>query len=454
MASRRFEPSRGLRGTITAPPDKSISHRAAILGAMSEGDCRIDRYLDAADTRSTLGAVESLGAGVQVREGEGEGEREGGALSVEISGVGLRGARARGPVAIDVGNAGTLIRLISGWLVGQEGASFTLDGDESIRSRPMDRIVDPLRAAGAVIGTADRGRPPLVIEGTRLKSASHRLEIASAQVKSCLLLAGLLADGPTTVREPEPSRDHTERMLRASGVRLSRRELARVPVVPAAAELIVEPTDRIQLPDLTVPGDLSSAAFHLVAGVLIGGSRVSVTGVGVNPTRTGILGILNRMGAGITVEEAGTRAGEPIATITARPAALRGVRVSGPEVPLAIDELPLVALLGCFARGETTLSGASELRHKETDRIATVCAAIEAIGGEIEVTEDGFVVAGTDGGGIRGGRVEAAGDHRIAMLGAIAGLASEGGVEVAGIEAASISYPGFEADLASLGAPC
>lgn len=413
---------------------------------MSDGGCRISRYLDAADTRSTLAAVESLGAGVRIEPGEG------GALEVEISGVGLRGARPPAAGGIGVGNAGTLIRLISGWLAGQEGSRFTLDGDESIRSRPMGRIVEPLRAAGARIETAERGRPPLAIEGAPLRGSAHRLEIASAQVKSCLLLAGLLADGPTAVREPASSRDHTERMLRASGVQLERRRHAGVPVAPAPAELTVQPTDRIQLPDLTVPGDLSSAAFHLVAGVLVGGSRVSVTGVGVNPTRTGILGILNRMGAGITVEESGSQAGEPIATITARPSALRGTRVGGPEVPLAIDELPLVALLGCFARGETIVSGAADLRHKETDRIATVCAAIEAVGGRIEATEEGFVVTGTDGSGIPGGRVDAAGDHRIVMLGAIAGLASSGGVEVAGVEAAAVSYPGFEADLKSLGA--
>ncbi len=443
MADRRFEPSDGLRGTLVAPPDKSISHRAARLGAISDGSGRIERDLDAADTRSTLAAVESLGAGIRISDGAD------GSLEVEIAGVGLRGAKAP-EGTIGVGNAGTLIRLISGWLAGQEGRGFTLDGDDSIRSRPMGRVVEPLRAAGARIETAERGRPPLKIEGTRLRGASHVLEIASAQVKSCLLLAGLLADEPTTVREPESTRDHTERMLIASGVQLERRALARVPVVPAAAELTVQPTERLQLPNLTVPGDLSSAAFGLVAGVLVGGSRVRVEGVGVNPTRTGILGILNRMGAGITVEEEPAEAGEEMATITARPAALRGTRVSGPEVPLAIDELPLVALLGCFASGRTIVSGAKELRHKETDRIATVCAAIEGVSGRIEATADGFIVTGTDG--IEGGRVEAAGDHRIAMVGAIAGLASREGVEVAGMEAAAVSYPGFEADLESLGA--
>lgn len=441
MANQTFSPSPGLRGTIIAPPDKSISHRAALLGAMGEGSCRIGRYLDAADTRSSLAAAEALGAKVEIDSASE------GSLDVRIGGVGLRGAVAPSGV-IDVGNAGTLIRLISGWLAGQEGSRFTLDGDSSIRSRPMGRVVDPLRSVGARIEVAPNGRPPLEIEGTKLRGGSHVMEIASAQVKSCLLFAGLLADAPTTVREPDSIRDHTERMLRAAGVALERRELARVPVVPVVAELTVQPAERLQLPDLVVPGDLSSAAFHIVAGVLVGGSRIRVEGVGVNPTRTGILGILNRMGAGITVEDAGTQAGEPIAAITARPASLRATRVSAPEVPLAIDELPLVALLGCFAEGMTVVSGAEELRHKETDRIATVCAAIEAMGGQIEARDDGFAVTG--GGGLKGGQIEAAGDHRIAMLGAIGGLASTDGVEVAGMEAAAVSYPGFEADLARL----
>lgn len=442
MAPARFDPSAGLRGTVTAPPDKSISHRAALLAAMSERPVRIERYLDAADTRSTLGAVEALGAGVELSE------RLDGGLDLVVSGVGLRGPDA-GLATIDVGNAGTLIRLISGWLAAQPGREFTLDGDQSIRARPMGRIAEPLRRMGARIEAGEGDRPPLRIAAAELQGIRYRLPVSSAQVKSCLLLAGLLADGETQVDEPEPTRDHTERMLRASGVPVRTERTTAVASGPPPMRITVAPVERIELPDTTVPGDFSSAAFHLVAGCLVSGSAVRVEGVGLNPTRIGLLGILHRMGAAIEVEESGVEAGEPVGAIDARPVrALRGTRVSGAEIPSVIDELPLVALLGCFAEGKTVVSGAEELRHKESDRIATVCAAIEAIGGEIEPTDDGFIVTGR--GRIPGGGVEAAGDHRIAMLGAIAGLASEGGVEVAGIEAAAVSYPGFEADLARL----
>lgn len=431
----------GLSGTVVAPPDKSISHRSAMLAAMGEGRCTISRYLDAADTRSTLDAVAALGASVEWRE-------DAGGLTVEIDGVGLRGARADAP--IDVGNAGTLIRLISGWLAAMEGREFKLDGDDSIRGRPMARVVDPLTEMGAAIESDEGVTPPLRISGSALKGIDYRMPVASAQVKSCLMLAGLLADGETTIREPEPTRDHTERMLSAAGARVTSEPLTALPTAPSPMRVTVSPTEAIQLPSMSVPGDLSSAAFHLVAGVLVKRSVVRVEGIGLNPSRVGLLGILNRMGAAIEVEELGWEAGEPIGAITARPGDLKGVRVGGAEIPLAIDELPLVALLGCFAEGETIVTGAEELRHKESDRIESVVAGLRALGGEIEGTPDGFVVTGT--GGLRGGLIEARGDHRIAMLGAVAGAASHEGVEVAGMGAAEISYPGFEFDFGSLGA--
>jgi 3-phosphoshikimate 1-carboxyvinyltransferase len=439
VAARRFPPAGPLRGTLVARPDKSISHRAALLAAMGEGRCRISRYLDAADTRSTLGAIAALGAGVESRAGAI-------GLEVEVRGVGLRGPRCEAP--IDVGNAGTLIRLLSGWLAGQLGVRFTLDGDESIRSRPMLRIAEPLRLMGAEVESAAEGRPPLTIAGSRLRGIDYQLPVASAQVKSCLLLAGLMADGPTTVREPEPTRDHTERMLAAAGARVHSEPLTALPTAPPPAKVTVAPAERLSLPDLDVPGDLSSAAFPLVAALLVPGSAVRVESVGLNPTRVGLLGILNRMGARIEVEEVGWEAGEPIGAVTARHGELSGVRVGGAEVPLTIDELPLVGLLGCFAEGETIVTGAAELRHKESDRVAAVVDGLGALGAEIEAREDGFSVRG--GGSLRGGRISSGGDHRIAMLGAVAGLASSDGVEVDGIDAAAVSYPRFEADLAGI----
>jgi 3-phosphoshikimate 1-carboxyvinyltransferase len=305
---------------------------------------------------------------------------------------------------------------------------------------------------GADVHAADHGVPPLTVRGSSLRGITYRLPVASAQVKSCVLLAGLLADGETTVVEPAPTRDHTERMLLAAGAQIST-EPAGTPVAIRGElpgnRITVRPADEIAPGELTVPADFSSAAFAIVAAVLTRGSEVTVTGIGLNPTRIGLLGILNRMGASIEVSEDIPQGGEPIGSVTARHGApLEGVRVGGSDVPLAIDELPLVALLGCFAEGETHLSGAEELRHKESDRIATVVDGLAGLGAQIEGTEDGFTVTGT--GGLRGGVLDAHGDHRLAMLGAIAGLASAEGVDVVGFEAAGVSYPGFERDLRSL----
>ncbi len=445
MADARFEPAGALRGSLVAPPDKSISHRAALLGGLGEGQVEVRRFLDAADTRSSLAAVEALGARVGIEPDGAD------ALRVTIDGFGLRGAREpAGP--IDAGNAGTLIRLLAGPLAGQEGRSFTLDGDASIRRRPMERIRAPLAEMGARIEAEPGGLPPLRIEGAPLHGIDYRLPVASAQVKSCVLLAGLLAEGPTTVRERAESRDHTERMLAAAGVAIeAERTRSPLPREAASAVIGLRPPERLLLPDLSVPGDLSSASFHLAAALLCGGSDVRVSGVGLNPTRVGLLGILNRMGAAIEVAEESHEAGEPVGTIRARAGELRGTEVGSAEIAPAIDELPLVGLLGCFAEGRTRVSGAEELRHKESDRIAGVVAALNAIGGRAEALPDGFVVEGS--GGVRGGTIDALGDHRLAMLGAVAGLASREGVLVRGFDCARISYPGFERDLRSLLAP-
>jgi 3-phosphoshikimate 1-carboxyvinyltransferase len=431
VRSVRIDPADRLSGELTPPTDKSLSHRAAILGAMAVGSVRVHGYLDAADTSSTLAAVQRLGARV---------ERTGDELVVD--GVGLRGAVAPDR-PIDVGNAGTLMRLLPGWLAAQEGRSFTLDGDESIRRRPVDRIAEPLRLMGAEVTATDDRLPPFTVTGAHLHAIHYDLPVASAQVKSCVLLAGLGADGATTVTEPAPSRDHTERMLAAAGVSVHRN----------GRHLTVVSANELALDELVVPGDPSSAAFVIAAGVLVPGSRLLVRGVGVNWTRCGFVRIVQRMGGLVTgdlEDEPGDEiaAGEPISDLEVTAGPLVGATVEPDEVPLAIDELPLVALLGCFAEGETIVRGAQELRFKESDRIATVVEGLRALGASIEATEDGLAVTGT--GGLRGGRISSHGDHRLAMLGAVAGLASREGVEVEGMEAAQVSYPRFMHDVARL----
>lgn len=429
----RFDPpGSGLRGRLRVPADKSISHRAALLGAMSPGPVRVRNYLHAADTDSTLAAVQALGA--RVERGAAPGE-------LTIHGVGLRGPREL-DAPIDVGNAGTLMRLLPGWLAGQPGRSWTLDGDASIRRRPVDRIARPLSLMGAQIEARDARFPPFAVHGSDLTGIDYASPVASAQVKSCVLLAGLLAPAPTSVTEPAISRDHTERML----------TLAQVPVTRVGARVTLHaPVDELRLEQIDVPGDLSSAAFFVAAALLVPGSQVVLEDVNVNWTRTGFLRIVERMGGRVAgeLEPAGAQvAEERVSSLEVAAGRLRGTTVEADEVPLAIDELPLVALLGCFAEGETVVRGAQELRVKESDRIATVVDGLNALGGDLEATEDGFVVRG--GGGLRGGRIASHGDHRLAMLGAVAGLASREGVEVEGMEAAAVSYPGFAGDLQTL----
>jgi len=432
MSTVRFDPARGLRGTVEPPPDKSMSHRAALIGGMSEGETQISNYLDAADTNSTLAAVAALGADV-ARDG----------TSVVVRGVGPRGTVV--PDAdIDVGNAGTLMRLLPGWLAAQDGRAFTLDGDASIRRRPVDRIATPLRLMGARIDATDGRLPPFTIHGTALRATTYEMPMASAQVKSCVLLAGLLADGgPTTVVEPQRSRDHTERMLAAVGATVRRDGL----------RVSVEGVESLSATAIRVPADISSAAFLIVAAVLVAGSDLTLRAVNVNWTRTGLLSILDRMGAVVEGEREAdpgdaVPAVDPVSDLRIVAGPLQATTVEADEVPLAIDELPLVALLGVFAEGETVVRGAQELRVKESDRIATVVDGLTALGAQIEATDDGFVVTGT--GSLRGGTIASHGDHRLAMLGAVAGLASREGVTVEGMDAAAVSYPTFERDIATL----
>lgn len=401
-----------------------------MLGAISARTVAIDRPLDSADTGATLGAMEACGVIARGHLGD----------RVELDGVGLRGLLP--PPTIDCLNAGTLMRLLVGVLVGQRCEGTVLDGDASLRRRPMTRVARPLAAMGADIHTLAGGTAPIVVSGPRpLHGMVHELPVASAQVKSCLLLAGLFAEGETWVREPHPSRDHTERMLAAAGVRLLR---------DGDAVGVRGPVDALELPDLTVPGDFSSAAFHIVAGALRADPQVRLVGVNVNPTRTGLLDVLERMGVAVQVEPGEPMAGEPCADLVVRRAdRLRPTEVAPAEVPALIDELPLVGLLGAFAAGITVVRGAKELRVKESDRISAVCTALRALGVRADEHDDGFRVHGT--GHVVGGAVDSLGDHRLAMLGAVAGLASDEGVSVSGFEVATVSYPGFARDLAALG---
>jgi 3-phosphoshikimate 1-carboxyvinyltransferase len=433
-STRRFSPSGPLRGEYAPPPDKSISHRAALIAAMAGEPVPIENYLDSADTRSTLDALRTLGAGIDEEDGR-----------ILIRGVGLRQPLEATGGRLHVGNSGTLLRLLPGWLAGQPGGVWTLDGDSSIRRRPVDRVVEPLRAMGARVEARAGRYPPLTVAGAELEGMEYVLPVASAQVKSCVLLAGMLADGQTTVVEPTPSRDHTERILRRAGVAFER----------DGQTLRVHQVDAVELDAVRVPGDFSSAAFVVTAATLVRGSRVVISDVGLNWTRTGFVRIAERMGAVVVgdLEEPGeTSDREPVGELDVASAPLEGTEVAPDEVPLAIDELPLVALLGAFADGETVVRGAGELRHKESDRIAGVVEGLAGLGADAAETADGFAVRG-DGTPLAGGTLDARGDHRLAMLGAVAGLASTDGVEVVGMESAAVSYPGFESDLGALLGP-
>jgi 3-phosphoshikimate 1-carboxyvinyltransferase len=416
----KVEPAVSVVGHAGVPGDKSISHRAVMFGALGEGETIVRGFGRGGDTEATVHAMRSLGAGVDDVSAD----------ELLVHGVGLRGLRPpEGPV--DCENAGTLIRLIAGVLAGQEGR-FELTGDESLRSRPMERIAEPLRRMGARVETTD-GHAPVLIEGSdSLHGIDYELPVASAQVKSAVLLAGLNATGATTVVEPAPTRDHTELMLEAAGVRV-RRRLTSVTVQPAAA---------LRLGEVFVPGDFSSAAPLLVAAALVPGSDVTVHDLGLNPRRTGLLDVLERMGARVSVYNRRRAGREAVGDVHVQNAELVATRIDAAEVPLLVDELPLVALLGSHARGETVVAGAAELRLKETDRIEAVADGLRACGGHIRANPDGWTIRGVPT-RLRGGTVDARGDHRIAMLGAIAGLASREGVEIEGADSVAISFPGF-----------
>jgi len=414
-----FLPARAVRGTIRVPGDKSVTHRAYLLAAVADGVSRIRGANPGADCAATLAAVEALGARV-TRGTDG------------ISITGRPDALESPPLPLDLANSGTGMRLLAGLVAGRNVA-VTLVGDASLSARPMGRIVEPLLALGArITATGPRATPPLVIAPVDgLVGTTWRPQVASAQVKSAVLLAGLAARGVTRVIEPAPSRDHTERLLPAFGVACARPDALTAevhgPVVPQGAEV-------------DVPGDFSAACFWLVAGSIAGEGELVLEGVGMNPTRTGALTVLRRMGAAIEVQEPRTVGDEPVADLVVRPAALTASDIDAAEIPALIDELPALAIAQAVARGRSTVRGAGELRVKESDRITHVVNGLRALGGTAEETPDGWSITG---GGLTGGAVDAVGDHRLAMAFGVASLVATEAIQVAGGAMIDTSYPGF-----------
>jgi 3-phosphoshikimate 1-carboxyvinyltransferase len=414
----RIEPAVQLQGHVAVPGDKSISHRAVLFGAIGEGETRITGFGRSADTEATVGAMRALGADVtEVAHDE-----------LLVSGVGLRGL---GGGTVDCANAGTLMRLLAGIAVGQS-SPIELTGDESLSQRPMERIAEPLRLLGGSIATTN-GHAPLTIEGPEsLKGITYELPVASAQVKSAVLLAGLYATGQTTVVEPTPTRDHTELMLESAGIAVRR----------GPTSITVQQASALRLGEVAVPGDFSSAAPLLAAAALVPGSDLTVHDVGLNPRRTGFLDVLERMGAHLAVFNRRRSGREQVGDVQIQYSELNAVEVKAEEVPSLVDELPLVALLASHARGKSIVRGARELRVKESDRIEAVTDPLRAFDAHIRSREDGWTINGVPT-RLKGGRIDARGDHRIAMLGAVAGLASREGVDILGADSVAVSFPGF-----------
>ncbi len=414
-------PGGRLRGTIAIPGDKSISHRSAIFASIAKGETEISGFLEGEDTLATAAALRAMGVPM-------EGPRNG---RLSVRGVGLRGLRAPAGGSLDLGNSGTAMRLLPGVLAGQD-FDVTLRGDASLTRRPMARIIAPLASMGARIETGDSATPPLAIHdrGEPLTAIRYDMPVASAQVKSCLLLAGLYADGVTRIREPAPSRDHTERMLAAFGH-----------VVHRADDVVsIEGGAGLRSTSVEVPGDISSAAFFLVGASIAPGSDLRIEGVGMNPTRVGVVEVLRAMGARIDVENERSAGGEPVADLRVRAANLHGVDIPPSLVPLAIDEFPALFVAAACADGETLLGGARELRVKESDRIAAMAKGLEVLGVDAEPLDDGIRIRG---GALGGGRVESRGDHRIAMALAMAGLRATQPVVVEDCASVATSFPGF-----------
>jgi len=420
-----------LRGRATIPGDKSISHRAILLNMLAGGTARVTNFLPAGDCRASLRVAGALGAEVEVLS----------PTELRVHGRGM--ALLEPDDVLDCGRSGTTMRLLAGILAGQPFAAV-LSGDAQLRRRPMARVAGPLRLMGATVLGRDGGRlPPLVVQGGTLRGIEYSLPVASAQGQSALLRAGLGGRGATTLHGPAGARDDQEQMLRAMGAEVTTR------AGNGGHTLRVGPTPALAPLDLAVPGDFSSAAFILVAATLVPGSEVVLEGVGINPTRTGLLDLLRSMGAEIEVRDEGSAGGEPVADLAVRGAGLAGVEVGGDLVVRAIDELPILAVAATQARGETLVRDAAELRVKETDRVATTVAELRRLGADIEARPDGFLVRGPTR--LRGAAVHSHGDHRLAMALVVAGLVAEGETVVHDCDCIPDSFPGFEALLAGLG---
>ena len=423
--SLSIDPSKlsGLRGRITVPGDKSISHRSLMLGSLAEGETVIRGLLLGEDPRSTAACFRAMGAQISELNSE----------LVRVQGIGL-GNLGEPVNVLDAGNSGTTLRLMLGILASHAGRFFTVTGDDSLRSRPMSRVVNPLRQMGASIWGRENGaKAPLAIEGQNLKSIHYHSPIASAQVKSCLLLAGLMIDGETIVTEPERSRDHSERMLAAFGADLE--------VDIATNTVMLKGRSNLVGQEITVPGDISSAAFWLVAGSIVPNSDLVIENVGVNPTRTGILEVLAAMGADISLENQREVTGEPVADLRVRSSQLKGCKIGGALIPRMIDEIPVLAVAASLAEGTTIIQDAAELRVKESDRIAITAKELNKMGANIIELPDGMEISG--GRSLTGNIVDSYTDHRIAMSLAIAALVAQGKTTIDRAESAAISYPSF-----------
>lgn len=422
----RFSRIKRLRGEIAVPGDKSISHRAVMFGALADGTTEITNFLRGADCLSTISCFRQMG--VSIKEGNG---------TVTIQGKGLYGLSAPSSW-LDTGNSGTTTRLISGILSGQPFESV-VNGDSSIQTRPMNRIIQPLSQMGAhITSLRGNGCAPLRIQGTGLHAIHYESPVASAQVKSSILLAGLYADGPTTVTEPYLSRNHSEIMLRMFGA----------DVTSSGATVTIQPAPSLTGQRIHVPGDISSAAYFLAAGLIVPDSKILIKHVGVNPTRDGVLRVFREMGGDITLLNEKTDSGEPTADLLVRTSDLHGVTIGGSIIPTLIDEIPIIAVLACFARGTTIIKNAQELKVKESNRIDVMVKNLSAMGAHIRATDDGMIIEG--GHPLRGALIDSRLDHRIAMSFAIAALAADGKTEIKGADCVTISYPGFYEDLETL----
>lgn len=422
----KFTKASPLKGEITIPGDKSISHRSVMFGSIAKGTTEISHFLQGADCLSTISCFKKMG--IQIENNQD---------TVIVHGNGLRGLK-KPETILDCGNSGTTTRLISGLLAAQD-FDVTLTGDESIQKRPMKRIMDPLSLMGADIKSVkENGCAPLSIGGKKLHGIHYTSPVASAQIKSCILLAGLYAEGETKVTEPYVSRNHSEIMLKYFGAN----------VKTEGTTACIAPAEELYGNKIVVPGDISSAAYFIAAGLMIPGSEILIKHVGINPTRDGIIHVCRDMGADITLLKVNTDSGEPTADILVKSGSLQGITIGGAIIPTLIDELPMIAAMACFAEGETIIKDAAELKVKESNRIEVMVRNLSAMGADVEETEDGMIIRG--GKPLHGAVIDSKLDHRIAMTFAVAGLCAEGETEILGAECVNISYPGFYQDLERL----